>query len=62
MVQINFEPFKNLGNIPEFNGDNRDLQTFLNLRESQGLFSDLIKSNLKGKNKEIIEKNYQATS
>ncbi|XP_037928308.1 GATA zinc finger domain-containing protein 14-like [Teleopsis dalmanni] len=74
MAQIQFEPIKYLGNLPEFNGDNRDLQTFLNLIDrihpilqtydelSQGLFSDLIKSKLKGKAREIIEINCQATS
>lgn len=74
MAQINFDPIKYLGNLPEFNGVNRDLQTFINLLDrihpilqthdelSQGLFSDIIKSKLKGKAREIIEINCHTVS
>lgn len=67
---LNFDP----GSLPEFHEDPRDLPTFLGLIDrihpilqnfdalSQGLFSDLIKSRLKGKAREIIEINCQATS
>lgn len=74
MAQINFDPLKYLGTLPEFNGDNRELQNFIKLIDrvhhilqtydelSQGLFSDLIKNKLKGKAREIIDINFQATS
>lgn len=73
-LSISIEPLKYLGNLPEFSGDYRDLQTFINLIDrvhpilraydepSQYLFSDIIKSKLKGKAREIIEINCQAES
>ncbi|XP_061396310.1 uncharacterized protein DDB_G0287625, partial [Musca vetustissima] len=73
-LSITIDPLKYLGTLPEFTGDYRDLQTFINLIErvhpllqrydepSQYLFSDIIKSKLKGKAREIIEINCQAQS
>lgn len=71
---ISIDPLKYLDRLPEFNGDHRDLQTFITLVDrvfpllrtydepSQLLFSDMIKSRLKGKAREIIEINCQAQS
>lgn len=71
---VSIDPLKYLNRLPEFSGDYRDLQTFLNLVDrvhpllrtydepSQLLFSDIIKSRLKGKAREIIEINCQAQS
>lgn len=73
-LSIRIDPLKYLGTLPEFSGDYRDLQTFINLIDrvhpilraydepSQYLFSDIIKSKLKGKAREIIEINCQAES
>lgn len=73
-LSVRIDPLKYLDRLPEFNGDYRDLQTFLNLIErvhpilraydelSQYLFCDLIKSKLKGQAREIIEINCQAQS
>ncbi|CAD7082132.1 unnamed protein product [Hermetia illucens] len=70
-IQLN--PLKYLNNLPEFDGKPADLQTFITLVErvnpmleafnegSQLLFSDIIKSKLKGRAKEIIEINCHAT-
>ena len=67
-------PLKYLNNLPDFNGDNKDLQTFVTLIHSvhphlqtyhvlsQQLFSDIIKSKLKRKAKQAIEINCQAVS
>lgn len=73
-LSISIDPLKYLGNLPEFSGDYRDLQNFINLIDrvhpilraydepSQLLFSDIIKSKLKGKAREVIEINCQAQS
>lgn len=73
-ISLQVEPLKYLNRLPEFNGDYRDLHVFLNLVDrvhpilsaydepSQYLFSDIIKSKLKGKAREIIEINCQAQS
>lgn len=73
-LSVSIDPLKYLGRLPEFNGDYRDLQTFINLIDrihpilraydepSQLLFSDIIKSRLKGKARETIEINCQARS
>lgn len=73
-LSVRIDPLKYLNRLPEFNGDYRDLQTFTNLIDrvyplltaydepSQLLFSDVIKSRLIGKAREIIEINYQAQS
>lgn len=74
MAQVNFDPLKYLSTLPTYDGDLKDLQTFINLIDrvhpilqtydelSQTIFSDLIKSRLKGKAREIIEINCQAVS
>lgn len=71
---IVLNPLKYLGNLPEFFGDSRDLQNFTSLIDrvhpelqnydalSQEVFSDIIKSRLKGRAREIIEINCQAVS
>lgn len=71
---VRIDPLKYLNSLPEFSGDYRDLQTFINLVDrvhpillaydnpSQLLFSDIIKSRLKGKAREIMEINCHATS
>lgn len=72
--QIVLDPLKYLNNIPQFNGNRNDLPTFTRLIDrihpvlttydelSQLLFSDIIKSRLAGKAREIIEINIQAQS
>lgn len=74
MASVSINPIKYLNSLPEFHGDNRELYTFINLIDrvhpflqtfdaaSQLLFSDVIKSKLKSKAREIIEINYQATA
>ncbi|KAI8116018.1 hypothetical protein CVS40_11848 [Lucilia cuprina] len=71
---VRIDPLKYLNQIPEFSGDYRDLQTFINLIDrvypiltvydepSQLLFSDIIKSRLTGKAREVIEINCQVQS
>jgi hypothetical protein len=71
---ITIDPIRYLEKLPEFNGHPKDLSTFTNLIDrvhpylqtfddlSQLLFSDLIKSRLTGRAREIIEINCQATS
>lgn len=73
-LSISIDPLKYLNRLPDFNGDYRDLLTFTNLIDrvhplltvydepSQLLFSDIIKSKLTGKAREIIEINCQAQS
>lgn len=73
-LSVSINPLKYLNNLPEFNGDYRDLQTFINLIDrvhpilraydalSQQLFSDIIKSRLRGRARETIEINCQAQS
>ncbi|XP_059224784.1 uncharacterized protein DDB_G0287625 [Stomoxys calcitrans] len=73
-LSVRIDPLKYLGNLPEFSGDYRDLQTFINLIDrvhpilraydepSQYLFSDIIKGRLRGKAREIVEINCQAES
>lgn len=67
-------PLKYLNSLPDFYGDSKDLQTFTTLIDrihphlqtydelSQQLFSDIIKSKLKGKARQTIEINCHATS
>ncbi|CAD7078647.1 unnamed protein product [Hermetia illucens] len=66
------DPMKYLQKLPEFNGDPKELQTFIDLVDrvhpflqtfdeaSQLLFSDLIKSRLRGRAREAIEINCEA--
>lgn len=73
-ISVRIDPLKYLGKLPEFNGDYRDLHTFIKLVDrvhpilraydepSQYLFSDIIKSRIKGKAREVIEINCQAES
>lgn len=73
-LTVRIDPLKYLDRLPEFSGDCRDLQTFINLIDrvfpilraydepSQYLFSDIIKSRVKGKAREILEINCQAQS
>ncbi|CAD7011465.1 unnamed protein product, partial [Ceratitis capitata] len=73
-LSITINPLKYLNQLPEFNGDYRDLQTFVNLIDrvhplltaydlpSQLLFSDIIKGRLTGKARQVIEINCQAQS
>lgn len=72
--QIQLNPIKYLGNIPQYNGNRNDLLTFIRLIDrvhpllrtydelSQLVFSDIIKSRLVGKAKEVLEINTQAQS
>lgn len=72
--QLVINPIKYLQNLPEFHGNTNDLQTFITLVDrihphlrtydqlSQQLFSDMIKSRLKGKARQTIEINYHATT
>lgn len=71
---IVLDPIKYLERLPEFNGDKRDLYNFITLVDrvypllrqydemSQLVFSDLIKSRLRGKARETIEINFHAQS
>lgn len=73
-LSIRIDPIKYINGLPEFAGDYRDVQTFINLIDrvhsilqvydepSQRLFSDIIKSRLKGKAREVMEINCHATS
>lgn len=72
--QVQLDPLKYLSTIPQFNGKRDDLINFCRLVDrihpilrtydefSQLFFSDIIKSRLIGKAKEIIEINTQAQS
>lgn len=72
--QIHLDPIKYLNNLPVFNGNINELHTFTTLIDrvypllssydelSQLLFSDIIKSRISGKAKEVIEINTQAQS
>lgn len=72
--RLTIDPLKYLNNLPEFYGDSKDLQTFTTLIDriyphlrtydelSQLLFSDVIKSKLKGKARQAIEINCHAIS
>lgn len=74
MNRLTINPLKYLNNLPEFYGDSGDLQTFTTLIDrvhshlqtydemSQLLFSDIIKSKLKGRARQAIEINCHATS
>lgn len=71
---IVLDPIKYLERLPEFSGDKRDLYNFITLVDrvypllrqydemSQLVFSDLIKSRLRGKARETIEINFHAQS
>lgn len=73
-ISLTIDPLRYLEKLPEFNGDQRELQTFIDLIDrihpllqrydlpSQEIFSDLIKSKLKGRAKEEIEINYHVTT
>ncbi|KAI8116070.1 hypothetical protein CVS40_11793 [Lucilia cuprina] len=76
-IQVNrltIDPMKYLNNLPDFDGNCKDLQTFTTLVDRvhphlqtydelvQMLFSDVIKSKLKGKAKQAIEINCHAIS
>ena len=68
-LQINIDPLKYLERIPQFSGDYKDLENFVNLIEKvqpvlnkydelgQSIFFDIIKSRLVGRAREIIEIN-----
>lgn len=72
--QITLDPIRYLNNLPQFNGNRNDLMTFTRLIDriypilatydelSQLLFSDIIKSRLVGRAKEVIEINTQVLS
>lgn len=74
MAAIILDPIKYLERLPEFSGVKRDLYTFVSLIDrihpvlrqydelSQLVFSDLIKSRLRGKARETVEINFQAQS
>lgn len=71
---VTIDPLKYLKSLPEFYGDKKDLYNFLNLVDrihpvltqydtmSQLVFSDLIKSRLQGKAREVIEINFHVQS
>lgn len=73
-LALTIDPLKYLGKLPEFSGDYRDLENFINLIDkvhplllryddiSQSIFSDVIKSKLKNKAREIIEINNHITT
>jgi hypothetical protein len=73
-LKLHIDPLKYLSKVPEFTGDYRDLQSFCNLIDrihpilikydelSQNIFSDVIKSKLRGKAREIIEINNHVTA
>lgn len=72
--QIQLDPIKYLNSIPQYNGNRSDLMTFIRLIDrihpmlitydelSQLVFSDIIKSRMVGKAREILEINTQARS
>lgn len=73
-LTLTIDPLKYLEKLPEFSGDYRDLENFTNLITkiyptlsrydalSQSIFSDVIKSKLRGRAREVIEINNHITT
>lgn len=74
MLTLSIDPLKYLNRLPEFSGDSRELQNFIDLVDkvhpllaryddlSQNIFSDIIKSKFHGKAREVMEINNHITS
>lgn len=74
MLTLNIDPLKYLNKLHPFNGDSRELQNFIDLIDrihpilakyddlGQCIFSDIIKSKLVGKAREVAEINAHITS
>ncbi|XP_055851897.1 putative uncharacterized protein DDB_G0282133 [Episyrphus balteatus] len=74
MLTLNIDPLKYISKLPDFNGDYRELQNFIDLVDkihpvlvkydqlSQSIFSDYLKSKVKGKAREVLEINSHITS